>query len=124
MKVSLTVANEVAGSEPGEPYHAGAAPYRSLWWSWTAPETGRFAVSGEGHAFPARVAIYSGDQLGTLTPIVAQAGSAPQKPAQTTFNATAGTTYAIAVDSIGEGATLLKSVAFRNRRRDILRRRQ
>ena len=29
-KVTLTVANEVAGSEPGEPYHAGTAPYRSL----------------------------------------------------------------------------------------------
>src|SRR5438128_4203435 len=49
--------------EPGEPYHAGTAPYRSLWWSWTAPVTGRIAVSAEGYAFPARVAVYTGDQL-------------------------------------------------------------
>ncbi len=109
-KASVTVANEAARSEPGGPYHAGTAPYRSLWWSWTAPETGRFTVSAEGYAFPARVAVYTGDQLENLSPVIARASSVPRKPAQLTFDATAGISYVIAVDSIGEGSTHLKLI--------------
>jgi hypothetical protein len=51
-----------------------------------------------------------GSQLESLSPVVAAASSAPQRPAQTIFNAVAGTTYAIALDSIGEGAALLKLI--------------
>jgi len=110
MKASVTVANEVAGREPGEPYHAGTSASRSLWWSWMAPVTGRFVVSAEGYAFPARIAVYTGDQLESLSPVVAKASSAPQLPAQVTFNAVAGTVYAIAVDSVGERPTLLRFI--------------
>src|SRR6185436_5444092 len=85
-RATVTVANEAARSEPAEPCHAGTPPYRSLWWSWTAPATGRYAVSAEGYAWPARVAVYTGDRLENLSPVAEKASPAHQQPAQVFFD--------------------------------------
>ncbi|MBI2925797.1 MAG: hypothetical protein HYY24_08855 [Verrucomicrobia bacterium] len=106
-RVSVSAVNEAGRSEPGEPPHAGFPANRSLWWSWTAPETGEHAVSLDGYAWPPRLAIYTGDRLDQLQLVAARAG-AVNRPAQLTFRATAGRTYAIAADSVGEYYTALK----------------
>ena len=66
-------------------------------------------MSAEGYAWPARVAVYTGDRLENLSPVAEKASPAHQQPAQVFFDALAGTTYSIAVDSIG-GPTLLKLI--------------
>lgn len=98
---SGTADNIYATSEPGEPNHAGNGVGRSVWWSWTAPRTmwttvtpGRFAA----------VAVYTGSALNALT----LRAYNPNGEAFS-FNAVAGVTYQIAVDSgyiCGSGCNL------------------
>ncbi len=65
---SGTTANATA--EPGEPAHGGVGAGRSVWLTWTAPETGKVtftAQPGPGQAVVA--AAYTGKTVDTLTEI-------------------------------------------------------
>lgn len=56
-----------ATMEPGEPYHTGSTSQAgSAWWWWTAPASGVVTASATGIS----LAIYQGDTLGTLEPVV------------------------------------------------------
>ena len=88
LPVSGSADNTYATSEPGEPLQGDG---RSVWWSWTAPQSMLVAVASD---WSARIGVYTGDSLTNLilTPLFTSAG-------QTVFNATGGVTYQISIDS-------------------------
>ena len=55
-----------ASKEPGEPNHAGDLGGASVWYSWTAPSSGRYALSACGW-FASLVGVYTGDSLTSLS---------------------------------------------------------
>ncbi len=92
-----------ATKESGEPNHAGGAGGASVWYRWTAPFSGpvTFDTLGfrnqSGNSFrylTALMAVYTGSALNGLTSVVSSSSGN-----SVTFNAVAGTTYQIAVDS-------------------------
>jgi hypothetical protein len=89
-------------AEPGEPDHAGVSdPVQSAWYSWTAPISGRAFVESFVFTFPdpsGVVAVYTGDAVDDLTEVTSDVGEFGGSAA---FDAVAGTTYSIAVDSPG-----------------------
>ncbi len=87
-----------ASREIGEPNHAGMPGKRSIWWKWVAPATGTVAVNTIGSTFDTLLAIYQGAGLTALTTIAADDEAGGDGASSLTFNATAGTTYFIAVD--------------------------
>jgi hypothetical protein len=89
--------NEFASSEPGEPAHTGPGfpAARSVWFSWTPIESARVSVGACDREFGARVAVYTGNALNSLTNVGELPGYAPH--CRVLLNATPGTTYFIAV---------------------------
>lgn len=89
-----------ATSQSGEPIHAGAGVGASVWYRWTPTESGPaellFGVNGPSRG---AVAVYSGNSLTGLAPVVSRA-----EPALTPipFAAEAGREYRIAVDGVAE----------------------
>ena len=68
------ISHRIAGStrEPGEPVHNGNPNAPSAWWMWTAPASGKIYLSDPVGINSAGVAIYTGTNLPSLTPIAAQ----------------------------------------------------
>lgn len=95
-------ANTFATAEEGEPGHGGAAAVNSVWYRWTAQETGRVTLDGSAMAFAARLAVYTGSSLGSLSPVVQSTEPGDER---LTFLAQSGTVYAIAVDTPGTFAS-------------------
>jgi hypothetical protein len=93
------VYNTNATKEAGEPHHAGNAGGKSLWWAWTATADGSCHVDTIGSAFNTLLAVYTGSAVNSLTPVASNDDSSMMPPAsELSFDATAGTTYQIAVD--------------------------
>ena len=92
-----------ATAEANEPMH-GATGGASIWFTWTAPESGPAYADTLASDFDTTIAVYTGSSLNALTKI----GSNDDAPGRTTsrvsFTATQGTTYYIAVDG-KNGAT-------------------
>jgi hypothetical protein len=107
--VSASSSNALAGKEPGEPNHAGKPGGGSVWFSWTAPETGPFVISACPYfeeSPDTLLAVYTGGSLAGLTPVAAGDDSpsgCQEVASEATIEAVAGTTYRIAVDSKGDG---------------------
>jgi len=95
---STTGGNINATAQAGEPPHAGSTAARSLWWSWTATQNGAVQVSTAGSDFDTVLALYTGTALNALTPVASDDQSGGNDTSRLVFNATAGTTYQIAVD--------------------------
>ncbi len=96
---SVTGTNLESSAEPGEPSppatDAGGA---SLWYSWRAPATGPVSFS-TGSAVAGRdttLAAYTGSSLAGLTQVAGDDGRSLLSSVE--FTATAGRTYALAVD--------------------------
>lgn len=97
---SVTVTNDTTWAtwEPGEPQAFAAVQYGSVWYYWTAPANGTVSVTalsgGPG------LEICTGSSVSNLS-VVASASTVygPANSGGTSFNAMAGTTYFIAVDS-------------------------
>jgi len=89
-----------ATSEPGEPQYpwGQSANLRSVWWTWTAPSSGRFRIgSVRGQAEDEfSVAVYTGSALASLTRL-----SAGQR-GRTVADASAGQAYNIAIFTFAE----------------------
>jgi hypothetical protein len=101
LSVPAIAQNIGASIEPGEPAHAGRPTGRSLWYSWIAPWTGRFGASTEGSSADTLLAVYAGNSLAGLTPLVANDNrSAYEAWSEVQFEATAGTTYSIAIEAV------------------------
>jgi hypothetical protein len=94
--------NDRAGKETGEPNHAGNSGGKSVWWKWTAPQSGYFSVDTHGSTFNTLLAVYTGSGVGSLTMI---ANNDDDKSANNAsglvFQAQSGTIYYIAVDGYG-----------------------
>ena len=102
--------NTNATKELGEPDHAGRLGGHSVWWTWTAPETGIATFDTYGSTFDTVLAVYAGTQLTNLIEVVANDDNDSNEPSQATnrffasrvqFNAAAGASYQIALDGFG-----------------------
>jgi hypothetical protein len=100
---SLTGHNIGATRETGEPTHAATYGSHSVWYCWTAPRSGTFEWSTIGSSFDTLLAIYTGSALNQLTAVASDDGTAGNGASLVRFNATANTTYRIAVDGRGNG---------------------
>ena len=92
--------NLSATRQPGEPAHSISAGGRSVWFNWTAPASGQATFDTFGLYFDSVLAVYTGDSIDSLTPIVANDDIVPGliQLSRASFAATAGTTYHIVVD--------------------------
>lgn len=90
--------NENAFKEPGEPLHANNSGGRSVWFSWTAPESGNLTASTAGSDFDTLLAVYQGNSLNSLLALGSNDDFAPGVTSQVTIPVTAGQTYFIVVD--------------------------
>lgn len=96
--VSAFVNTADATGEVGEPNHAGAAgTLNSVWFKWTAPQSGTVEVNTFGSGFDTVLAVYTGTELGNLREVASNDDTRGVQ-SQVTFDAVAGTTYYIAVD--------------------------
>lgn len=109
--VTVSGGNVGAGREPGEPTIAGNAGGRSVWWTWTAPSTGTFAVTTAGSPFDTLLGIYTGTAVGSLTPVAQDDDGNGDTTSRVLLDAQAGTAYQIAVDGFsGESGPITLSL--------------
>jgi hypothetical protein len=100
--------NVDATAEPGEPTPSPYGANHTIWYRYTAPAAGPVAISTCDSAFNTIVAAYTGSSLASLTEVAHNddAGSAGPCPntkfSYLTFDATAGTTYSIQIDTVGD----------------------
>ena len=110
-----------ATKESGEPNHAANAGGHSIWWKWTPQANGSVTIDTKGSYSDTTLALYTGTALSALTEIASNDDL--QLPTSTdpthiqaskvTFNATAGTTYLIAVDGFdGDSSAVTLNLAF------------
>ena len=94
--------NVGATTEAGE-LSVGAG--HSVWWRWVAPSSGSFTFSTAGSDFDTVMVAFTGGSVAALTEIARNDNAAGgDSTSSMTFEAVAGTTYAILVDGAG-GAT-------------------
>lgn len=101
-------ANVDATAQTGEPDHAGSGfgALHSVWFQWTAPADGPTTLDTCGSGFNTRLGVYTGGAVNALTEVASNDNASPSSCGQPlfaalSFNATAGTTYRIAVDTMG-----------------------
>src|SRR6185369_1981186 len=93
----------VAGAtrESGEPNHAGAASGHSVWFSWTAPNSGPYQIDTLFSSFDTVLAVYTGSQVNALTTIASNDDAQGSASSLVQIQAVQGTVYRIAVDAFG-----------------------
>ncbi len=92
--------NVEATSEVGDSitnYAAGA----TVWWAWTAPQTGYATFGAVSSLADLIIGICTGPELGSLSLIAFNDDISDDLESRTTFLATEGTTYYILIDSYG-----------------------
>lgn len=100
LPASATGTNVGATREVGEPNVTGADVGRSVWYSWTAPSTGRVAVSLRGSDYDTYLGVGTGSSVDSVDFI----GTNDDEPGSNTFtskvafDAVGGQTYKIFVD--------------------------
>ncbi|HXI50271.1 MAG TPA: HYR domain-containing protein [Candidatus Saccharimonadales bacterium] len=87
-----------ASKEPGEPDIAGNLGGKSIWWRWSALDSGWVSIETAGSSFDTLLAVYVGQSLSNLTLTASSDDTATLVTAEVAFHATAGTNYLIAVD--------------------------
>jgi hypothetical protein len=94
-----------ATTEPGEPVNQIGLPVASVWYAFTAGESGSITASANVCCTGTFLAAYTGDSLASLTEVSTSSG-------MLTFRATAGTTYRI---QAGRGSAFggIVSMSFR-----------
>jgi outer membrane protein assembly factor BamB/subtilisin family serine protease len=97
--VLVATTNSNASRESGEPLILGNTGGRSLWYRWTAPSTKRYQISAYSIDVDTLAAVYTGNSLGSLTLVTSSDNNGTNTSALCTINATAGTTYHIAIDA-------------------------
>lgn len=93
--------NTDATGQTGEPSIAGSTPDTTVWYSWTAPETGPTSLNLRDASFDTTLHVFTGNTLGSLASVASNDDANSTLQSKLTFNATAGTTYRIAVDGFG-----------------------
>jgi hypothetical protein len=103
-----------ATSEAGEPSHyptdsSSLSPGHTIWYQWQAPASASATITTAGSDFDTILAVYTGSSLGSLTRIGFNddVQNGVIITSSVTFDATAGTTYMIAVDGwAGDSGTV------------------
>jgi hypothetical protein len=90
--------NQNAFNEPGDPEADGKPGGKSIWYSWTASFTGVISLTTLGSDFDTLLAVYTGNQLSKLAPVVGDDDSGGFFTSLVTFDVTAGTEYVVQVD--------------------------
>ena len=94
----ISDSNDLASVEKGAPLPDGVPGGNSIWFRWTSPFTGTVTLTAQGSDFDTVMAVYTGTALSNLRAVAADDDSGGYLTSLVTFNVTAGTTYAIAVD--------------------------
>ncbi len=108
--------NVAATKQPFEPNHAASSLYNNLmpsvWWKWTAPQSGNLTVDTSGSDYDTTLAIYTGDTLDALLLQSSNDDFPPDQTSKVTLSVTAGTVYKIAVSGFhaATGSILLNTV--------------
>lgn len=100
LPASATGSNQNASREGGEPEFLVEYGGGSVWWSWTAPSSGKVVVSTLDSDFNTVLAVYSGAPISVANYLAGNNDYNNQVTSQLTFNAVAGTVYHIAVDGL------------------------
>lgn len=100
-----------ASHEVAEPLHAGARGTGSVWYAWTAPRNLRATVDTCSSGGDTLLAVYTGSAVDALSLVAANDDAWCGLNGSVVFDATAGTTYWIAVD--GKAAWQYFEVAVR-----------
>jgi len=87
-----------ATKEPGEPNHAGNMGGKTVWWTWTAPDSGLAIFDTFGSHFDTLLAVYTGSDVSNLILVADNDDFGVLIQSRVTFMASAGTSYRIAVD--------------------------
>jgi hypothetical protein len=97
---STTGSNGSAGKEAGEPNHAGNGGGHSIWYCWTAPNTGTVTFDTIGSTFDTLLAVYLGNSVDRLALVASNddLNHPANLQSRVTFSATATTHYHIAID--------------------------
>ena len=102
---TATGGNLRADKQTGEPNHGGNPGGHSVWWTWTAPADGAFAVDTQGSDFDTLLGVYTGSVVGSLTLVGGNDDVAGgTTTSRVAFMATSGTAYQIAVDGYGSSS--------------------
>jgi uncharacterized protein (DUF2237 family) len=91
---------QIATTEPGEPDHPGYGEGNSVWYRWTAIESGLARVGSCDYWAGADFSVYTGSAIDELTEVAAGTGGGGNcgHAGEARFHAVAGTTYMIAVE--------------------------
>ena len=78
----------------------GSPVSRSVWWTWTAPRTGKATITTDGSSFDTVLAVYTGNTLSTLTEVASNDDRVNLKirTSLVSFGTVGGTTYQIQLD--------------------------
>jgi hypothetical protein len=95
---SIGHTNQLATLEPGEPAHAGKPGGHSVWYSWTPPAKGVARFRTVGSTFDTLLAVYTGTNVATLTPVASDEDDGGFLTSEVVFNVEPGVEYNIAVD--------------------------
>jgi Ca2+-binding RTX toxin-like protein len=91
-----------AGSEPGEPLHAGFQGVHSVWWRWLPPANGTATLQTCGSSFDTVLAVYTGTAVEQLAEVVSNDNTC-EAQSRVTFTARGGTNYWVVVDGPAAG---------------------
>ena len=97
------VSNVRATTEPGEPTNIdGKVGGASVWYAWTAPGTGYTLLETYATDFPTLIGVYTGSTVTNLTNVATAAflNDPATDDFKTSFTASEGTTYYIAIDGV------------------------
>lgn len=96
------LSNRGATMETNEPAHVPPnPPAHSVWWRWTAPADMTVVVTTDGSSFDTVLAVYRGENLDALIPVVADDDTGVGSNSRVSFTASAGTNYYLVVDGAG-----------------------
>jgi subtilisin family serine protease len=98
---TTTGSNRGATGEVGEPTQSGVT--NSAWWYWTAPTTEIYNIDTRGSNFDTFLSVYEGSDLPNLTLRGQNDDGAGNLASLVSLDATAGTTYRLAVDGYSSG---------------------
>jgi hypothetical protein len=103
--VTVTGTNMEATKEGGEPNHAGNAGGSSVWWTWTAPNSGDVQITTDGSDFDTLLGVYTGPRVNNLNTAASSDDHGLFVTSRVRFAVTQGTQYAIAVDGYNDGSS-------------------
>jgi thermitase len=114
---TVTGSNNSATKEPGEPNHAGNSGGKSVWYWWTPQTSGNVKIVTAGSNFDTLLGVYTGSAVNNLTQVTSNDDvSLSDRTSSVIFNATAGSTYQVAVDGYNGAAGNVSVQAYKQER--------